>query len=156
MKYCYDIKIWDQEFTGNNFTRTVDNFWALVLIFIQLKFENNNDTYKNHKKYLLAVTKKKEMTVTLYVLQLRYHNNSVLPLLLGASPDQNNTMFSEQKFKAIVYKCMPSAWRKRFENFHTLINSALQVIKAFMERQHLKADNTRNRNTDDSRRNDHG
>ena len=59
MEDTYDVEIWDQHYMSNAFTQTVDNFWALVRIFIQLKFENNTDTYDNHKDYILAQTKKK-------------------------------------------------------------------------------------------------
>ena len=67
---AYDIKFWDQYFTSTGFTETVDNFWALILIFIQLKFENNTDTYDNHKDYILAQVKKQEMTVGDFESQL--------------------------------------------------------------------------------------
>ena len=142
------LEIWDQEFTSHAFTRTVDNFWDLVLIFIEVKFENNTDMYEIHKENLLAVVKKKEMTVTAFESQLKYHNNSVLPLLPGAPADQNDAMFNDWEFKVVVYKAMSGTWHESFGDFHTLSNSTLQDIKTFMERQHLKANNARKK--DDS------
>ena len=79
------------------------------------------------------------MTVTTFVSQLRYHNNSVLPLLLGAPADQNNAMFSERESKPVVHKAMPGVWYERFKDFHALTNSTLQDTKTFMDRQHLKS-----------------
>ena len=95
MEDAYYIELWDQHFTSNNFTETVDNLWALILIFIQLKFENNTNTYDNHKDYILAQVKKKEMTVGEFESQLRYHNRSVLPLLPGAPADQDDAILSD-------------------------------------------------------------
>ena len=135
-----DIKIWDQHFTSNGFTQTVPNFWALVRIFIQLKFENNTDAYDNHKDYLRAQTKKKEMTVTNFESQVRYHNHSVLPWLPGAPPVRLDAMLSEPEFKSLIYKAMPGAWRDKYEEHNTQNNSTLEQIMTFMERRYLAGD----------------
>ena len=147
MEDAYDIKLWDQHFTSNNFTETVDNFWALILIFVQLKSENNTNTYDNHKDYILAQVKKKEMTVGEFKPPLWYHNHSVLPLLPGAQADQDDAILSDQEFKALFYKVMPCTWRDKFEDFHTLNQSALLDIKTFVERQRLNSIQNKKRDT---------
>ena len=134
MEDTYDVEIWDQHYTSNAFTQTVDNFWALVRIFIQLKFENNTDTYDNHKDYILAQTKKKEMTVTNFESQLRYHNHSVLPLLPGAPANQVDAMLTDREFKSLFYKAIRFAWREEYEEHNTQHNSTLEQIKTSMER----------------------
>ena len=93
-----DVELWDQHYTSEGMTETVANFWNLVRIFIRLKFENNMDAYDNHKDYLLAVTKEKEMTVTDFESQVRYHNHSVLPWLPGAPAVRLDAMLSERDF----------------------------------------------------------
>ena len=119
----------------------MDNFWALILIFTQLKFENNTNTYDNHKDYILAQVKKQEMTVGEFEPQLQYHNHSVLPLLPGAPTDRDDAILSDWEFKALFYKykAIPGAWRDKFEDFKALNTSSLLDIKTFMERQHLKS-----------------
>ena len=80
---AYNVQIWDQYYASNNFTESVANFWELIQLFISLKFANNMDTYNNHKDYLLAQKKAREMSVHEYILLLQYHNSNVLLVLPG-------------------------------------------------------------------------
>ena len=61
------MTLWDQHCASNNFTETVANFWELMRIFISLKFANNLDTYDNHKDYLVAQKKAREMRVSEFI-----------------------------------------------------------------------------------------
>ena len=87
----------------------MDNFWALIFDFIPLRFDNNTDTYDNHKDYILAQKKTREMTVGDFESQFCYHNHSVLPLFTGAPADRDDTVLSDQEFKALFYKAMTGA-----------------------------------------------
>ena len=143
---AYDVEFWDQHFTSNGFTETVDNFWDLIRIFIFLKFANNTDTYNNHKDYLLAQKKTREMSVGDFESLLRYYNHSVLPILPGAPADRDDAVLSIREFNALFYKAMPGTWRDKFEDFEILNTNNIVEIKTFMERQDLRANASSNQN----------
>ena len=98
------------------------------------------DAYDNHKDYLLAQTKKKEMTLTNFESQVRYHNHSVLPWLPSAPTFRLDAMLSEREFKSLIYKAMPDVWREKYEEHNTQHNSTLEQIMTFMERRYLAGD----------------
>ena len=115
LKDAYDMELWDQYFQSNRFIiKSVANFWNLIRIFISLKCAKNTDTYDNHKDYLLAQKKPREMSVGDFVLLLQYHNQSVLPVLPEAPALRDDAILNDREFKAIFNKGMPAAWRERF------------------------------------------
>ena len=130
---AYDVTLWDQHFTSDNFTEIVAHFWELIQIFISFKFTNNLDTYDNHKDYLLAQKQAREMRVGEFLSLLQYHNSNVLPVLPGALLLRADAKLNEREFKQIFYKGIPMSWRERFEDFKQPNSVPIKEIEAFME-----------------------
>ena len=116
-----------------------DNFNIVLGEFIQYKFSNNFDSYRNHKRFILNIKKTSNMTVNKFVSMVSYHNKAILPLLPGAPDDPNLAIIDGEDFKSLIYESMPEQWRHAYEEHNSPFDDELHQIITRMERLHQKS-----------------
>eukprot|EP00537_Pseudo-nitzschia_pungens_P004814 CAMPEP_0172357560 /NCGR_PEP_ID=MMETSP1060-20121228/1921_1 /TAXON_ID=37318 /ORGANISM="Pseudo-nitzschia pungens, Strain cf. cingulata" /LENGTH=386 /DNA_ID=CAMNT_0013078293 /DNA_START=426 /DNA_END=1586 /DNA_ORIENTATION=- len=135
-------------------TETVPHFNQDVKAFIRFKFSNNDDVYRNHKRFLNQIKKTASLSVSSFVSLVTYHNHVVLPLLPGAPETTADAIIQADDFKNLIYDSMPSDWRDAYEDHHYPYDDSLANIITRMERYCSKANRKSNKNSNHNNNND--
>lgn len=90
---------------------TLVTFQAHLEALIEWKFENDTESYFNHKDFISNLKKPPSMTPSVFSSKLSYHNKTILPLLPGGIASM-----PDEEIKRIFYRGMPLAWQNAFDD----------------------------------------